>query len=129
MDYREFLSRAEIDAEVLEAWVAAGWLMPSAPEAEPSFTEIDLARVRLIQDLRGDIGVNDDGVGVILDLIDQLHGLRSTLQDLLSAIRAQPEPLRESLGIHVHRIMADRITTHSPGARGRAEGRRDAGRR
>jgi hypothetical protein len=27
--------------------------------------------VRLIQDLRGDIGVNDEGVGVILDLIDK----------------------------------------------------------
>ena len=117
MDYREFLDRADIEAEVLDAWLAAGWLMPSASDAQPTFTEVDLARARLIQDLRADIGVNDDGVGVILDLIDQLHGLRSTLLDLLTAIRAQPENMRESLAIHVHRIRTERIGARSPVAK------------
>ena len=53
MDYREFLYRADIEAEVLDAWLAACWLMPSASDAQPTFTEVDLARARLIQDLRG----------------------------------------------------------------------------
>jgi chaperone modulatory protein CbpM len=35
--------------------------------------------------------VNDEGIAVILDLIDQLHGLLRTLRDLLSTIHAQPE--------------------------------------
>ena len=35
--------------------------------------------------------MNDEGIPVILDLIDQLHGLRRTLRDLLSTIHAQPE--------------------------------------
>jgi chaperone modulatory protein CbpM len=94
--------------------LAAGWLMPSTSEAQPTFTEVDLARARLIRDLRADIGVNDDGVGVILDLIDQLHGLRSTLLDLLTAIGAQPENMRESLAVHVHRIRTKRMGVRSP---------------
>jgi len=111
MQHREFLSRAQLQAEVLEAWVAAGWLMPPAQTSTeagwPQFTEIDVARVRLIRDLQGDMGVNDEGVGVILGLIDQLHGLRRTLGDLLSAIHAQPHDVRERLVVHVRRTMTD----------------------
>jgi chaperone modulatory protein CbpM len=111
MQHREFLSRAQLQAEVLEAWVAAGWLMPGAQASTeaggPQFTEIDVARVRLIRDLQADMGVNDEGVGVILDLIDQVHGLRRTLGDLLSAIHAQPQDMRERLAVHVRGTMAD----------------------
>jgi chaperone modulatory protein CbpM len=38
--------------------------------------------------------MNDEAVPVILDLVDQVHGLRRTLRDLLSAIHAQPEAMR-----------------------------------
>jgi molecular chaperone DnaK len=51
---------------------------------------------QLIRDL-GKLGVNDDGVLVILDLVDQLHGLRRTLRDLLSTIDAQPEAARRQI--------------------------------
>ena len=37
----------------------------------------------LVHDLRRHMGVNDAGVDVILDLIDQMHGLRRTLAELL----------------------------------------------
>ena len=111
MEHREFLSRAQLQTEVLEAWVAAGWLMPGTEAGTeggaPQFTEIDVARVRLIRDLQADMGVNDEGVGVILDLIDQVHGLRRTLGDLLSAIHAQPQDMRERLAVHVRGTMAD----------------------
>jgi chaperone modulatory protein CbpM len=127
MDNREFLNRTGIEVEVLEGWVAAGWLMPSTSDAQPTFTEVDLARARLIQDLRKDIGVNDDGVGVILDLLDQLHGLRSTLFDLLTAIRSQPEHLREGLAIQVHRLRSERMRARSPAGKPRAEPPPDAG--
>jgi hypothetical protein len=51
---------------------------------------------QLIRDL-GKLGVNDDGVLVILDLVDQLHGLRRMLRDLLSTIDAQPEAARRQI--------------------------------
>jgi chaperone modulatory protein CbpM len=106
MEHDEFLIRARLDGNMLEGWVAAGWLTPNAEEGMQQFSEIDLARARLIQDLRRDIGVNDEGVGVILDLIDQLHGLRRTLGRLLTALQAQPQELRERLAVDLHQVMA-----------------------
>jgi hypothetical protein len=55
------------------------------------FFEIDVARVRLIRDLREDLGVNDEGISVILDLLDQLHGLRRTLTTVLSVTARRAE--------------------------------------
>ncbi len=106
MQHQEFLLRACIDGNVLDGWVAVGWLTPNAEEGMEPFSEIDVARVRLIQELRRDIGVNDEGVGVILDLIDQLHGLRRTLGRLLMALQAQPQELRERLSDDLHQLMA-----------------------
>jgi chaperone modulatory protein CbpM len=47
-----------------------------------NFSDIDVARARLIQDLKSDFGVNDEGVDVVLHLMDQLHGLRRALAQL-----------------------------------------------
>lgn len=54
---------------------------------ELSFSEIDVARARLIRDLQVDLGVNDEGVGVILNLVNQLYGMRRTLMELRHAVR------------------------------------------
>jgi chaperone modulatory protein CbpM len=106
MEYSDFLVRAGVEADVLEAWMAAGWVTPSAQAGRRQFSAIDVARVRLIRDLRGEIGVNDEGVGVILDLIDQLHGLRRTLGQLLTAFRTLPSDVRERLALDLHDVVA-----------------------
>ncbi len=46
-------------------------------------SEIDIARARLIHDLKKNIGVNDEAVPLILDLIDQLHGLRRAMRHMV----------------------------------------------
>jgi chaperone modulatory protein CbpM len=84
---QEFLLRARLDRVSLEAWISAGWLIPPQMEGELTFSEVDLARAQLIRDLREDIGVNDEGVSVILHLLDQVHGLRRSMQELLDAMR------------------------------------------
>jgi chaperone modulatory protein CbpM len=38
-----------------------------------------------------DFGVNDEGVGVILNLVDQLYGMRRTLMELRQAVRPASE--------------------------------------
>src|SRR5262249_12254478 len=55
-------------------------------------SDIDLARARLIRDLREDFGVNDEGISVILHLVDQMHGLRRSMQGLLDEMRARGQP-------------------------------------
>jgi chaperone modulatory protein CbpM len=90
METREFVLQARIDAQLLDDWVKAGWLIPDQNATGRHYSEIDLARACLIRDLH-DLGVNDDGIPVILDLVDQLHGLRRVLRGLLSAIQAQQQ--------------------------------------
>ncbi len=113
MDDREFLGRARLEAEALEAWIEAGWLVISRDSERREFTEIDLARAQLIHDLRGDLGVNDEGVGVILDLIDKLHGIRRTLGQLLSAIEAQPSEVRQQLIVSARQVSLETGVTGS----------------
>ena len=88
----EFLARAELDKETLDVWIKEEWLVPRGHAAELTFSEIDLARAKLIQDLRRDMGVNDEGVGVILNLVDQVHGLRNALADVVRSMRERSRP-------------------------------------
>lgn len=79
----EFLIRARLERQSLEAWIEAGWLVPPQTDPELTFSDVDLARAQLIRDLRDDLGVNDEGVSVVLHLIDQMHGLRHSMRALL----------------------------------------------
>ena len=89
---QEFLLRAHLEHQSVETWIAAGWLVPPQTEPEPVFSDVDVARAQLIRDLREDFGVNDEGVSVILHLVDQMHGLRMTMQDLLEEMRSHRPP-------------------------------------
>jgi chaperone modulatory protein CbpM len=80
MHTREFLVQTRLDAGSLETWLKEGWLRPRGPANSRNFSEIDMARAQLIQDLRRDLGVNDEAIPIILNLIDQVHGLRRLLR-------------------------------------------------
>lgn len=82
MNKQQFLASSGIQVQTLELWLGQRWLIPRQTQAGVQFTEIDIARARLIQDLKNDIGANDEGIDVILHLMDQLHGLRQALAQL-----------------------------------------------
>jgi chaperone modulatory protein CbpM len=82
MSKLEFLSRADLEVETLDIWLEQHWLIPDQTTGGLNFSEMDLARARLIRDLKADFGVNDEGVDVVLHLVDQLHGLRRALAQL-----------------------------------------------
>jgi chaperone modulatory protein CbpM len=81
MRTHEFLLAARLEAPALAAWIEAGWLLPRRDADAHNFSEADLARAQLIRDLQHDMGVNEEAVPIILDLLDQLHGLRQALRD------------------------------------------------
>jgi chaperone modulatory protein CbpM len=87
----EFLSLAGMEHETLDAWIEGEWLVPGGSPVELSFTEIDIARAQLIRDLQVGFGVNDEGVDVILNLVDQLYGMRRMLRELRQGIQTTPE--------------------------------------
>ncbi|MCJ2049179.1 chaperone modulator CbpM [Methylobacterium sp. J-070] len=97
MDEREFLARADLRPDKLQIWLETGWLVPAFREGVWHYVEIDLARAQLIRDLQHDLGINDDGIAVVLDLIDQVGGLRHVLQAILRALQAQPAAIRRQI--------------------------------
>jgi chaperone modulatory protein CbpM len=86
----EFLVRARLDQATLAAWCAEEWLLPGGTPEALEFCDADIARAHLIRDLKRDFGVNDEGIGIILNLIDQMHGLRRSLAQVLEARRQRP---------------------------------------
>ena len=76
----------QFDAKAVELWIEAGWLLPQQ-EGESRLSDVDLARAQLIHDLKHGLGVNDEGIPLILDLIDQLHGVRRVMRELLERNR------------------------------------------
>jgi chaperone modulatory protein CbpM len=82
MNKQEFLTHAGLQVQTLELWLDQRWLVPNQTSAEITFSETDVARAHLIRDLKSDFGVNDEGVDVILHLVDQLHGLRGAFEQL-----------------------------------------------
>jgi chaperone modulatory protein CbpM len=89
---QDFLDRAQLDRDTLEVWIQEEWLVPSGTAPEVAFSEADLARAELIRDLMRDLGVNEEGVGVILNLLDQMHGLRRALADTQQSVRQRSAP-------------------------------------
>jgi chaperone modulatory protein CbpM len=71
---------ARYDEEMLRTWAAARWISIEVHEVGGPLSEADEARCDLICDLRHDMGVNDEGIDVILNLLDQIHGLRRALR-------------------------------------------------
>jgi len=84
---QEFLSRSGLGQETLVSWLEEQWLIPSDSSVEMSFSDIDIARAQLIRDLQEIMGVNNEGVGVILHLVDQLYGMRQTLMTLQNVVQ------------------------------------------
>jgi chaperone modulatory protein CbpM len=83
----EFLTQARLDAQALDFWIDEGWLRPDANQSSREFSDMDLARARLIWDLRNELGVNDEAVPVVLDLLDQIYSLRRLVRELMERNR------------------------------------------
>lgn len=97
MDDLEFRLYLKIEVVQLDLWVEQGWLIPETSRGQRQFRDADIARARLILDLMGNMGVNEAGVDVVMDLIDQVHGLRGTMGKLMTAISKQERDVQRRL--------------------------------
>jgi chaperone modulatory protein CbpM len=77
--------------------VERGWVRPDAAGALWEFREVDVARARLVRDLRRDMEVSDDAMPVVLSLLDQVYDLRRALRRLTDALDRQPAELRAAV--------------------------------
>ncbi len=88
----------DLPAPIIVDWIARGWVRAEgAGPDEWVFAEIDIARIRLIRELRIDLEVDEEALPLVLSLLDQVYGLRGTLKNVMQAIDLQPESVRTSL--------------------------------
>jgi len=103
------LSERDIVAKVqhlsvtrLRVWVQQGLIKPADRAAE-AFSEADAARATLICNLEDELGFAEEDVPVLLNLIDQIHGLRSQLTGLLDALEELPPEIRTVVKMRITR--------------------------
>lgn len=95
---REVVARVRrLNLRELRLWVREGWIRPAQGEEGPLFDDLDIARIRLVCDLRKEISLGPDAVPVVLSLLDQVHGLRRQLRGLADAVDRQPEDIRRAV--------------------------------
>jgi chaperone modulatory protein CbpM len=86
----------------LRVWVRQGFIKPSDTAAQ-NFSEADIARAALICNLEDELGFAEEDVPVLLNLIDQIHGLRSELRGLLEALEDLPPEVRTTVRMRIER--------------------------
>jgi chaperone modulatory protein CbpM len=105
---RDIVARVQhLTVTRLRVWVKQGWIKPAGKTAQ-TFSDADLARAALICNLEDELGFAEDDVPVLLNLIDQSHGLRFELKGLLEAL--------EDLPLDVRATVRMRITSRREGA-------------
>jgi chaperone modulatory protein CbpM len=86
-----------IEPRELERWIDERWVLPESRSEGYVFHEIDVARVRLIVELKHDLAIGEEAMPVLLNLLDQLYAMRRRLKVLANAVDALPEESRLAL--------------------------------
>ena len=96
IDEQTVVARVErVTTRELRLWVRQGWVRPAESAAGPVFDELDVARVRLLCDLKKEMSLSTDTIPVVLTLIDRLNQTRRELRALTRALEAQPDDIRQ----------------------------------
>lgn len=92
-----------VEAAEVERWVAMGWVVPDRATGELRFTEVDVARVRMIAEIHRDCAVDEETMPVVLGLLDQVYTLRRGLKEILEILAEQPADVREAVAAALSR--------------------------
>ena len=91
----------------LRRWIDERWVRPERAATGFVFREVDVARVRLIVELRQELAIDDEALPVVLQLLDQVYALRRRLRAVSEAIDAQPDAVRAALRARLARTTGD----------------------
>ena len=79
----ELLRICGVTAQELERWVEDRLLLPE----DEGFEEVDIARARLIVELRRDFALDEEALSLVLSLLDQVYALRRQVRALCDALQ------------------------------------------
>ncbi len=84
------------------------------------FRRIDLVRLELLCDLSDAFDLDDDALGVVMSLVDQLHTTRAELRRVIAAVQAEPGDVRARIAAQIRGPGDDARTTMTRGGIGAA---------
>ena len=88
----------QLAPDELTLWIERRWVRAErGPEGAWRLTEMDVARVGLLVELRVTLEVTEDLIPMVLSLIDQLYDARRTVRALLAALDEQSPEVREAV--------------------------------
>jgi chaperone modulatory protein CbpM len=88
---------AGLDEAELIGWVERRWVQAEPGPDGYRFQEVDIARVRLILEIRRDCAVDEEAMPLVLSLLDQVYRLRRQLKALSGAVASQPDAVRQQI--------------------------------
>jgi chaperone modulatory protein CbpM len=97
MNDLEFCRILSIETATLKVWVEQKWIIPRGTPESAAYEDADVARGRLILDLIHSMGVNEAGVDVVIDLVDQVNSLRERMGRVIEAVRQQDVEVQRKL--------------------------------
>lgn len=78
----------EMHPQTLRSYEKMGLVQPTRTENRNRlYSDADIARLRQIQRLTRDLGVNLAGVEVILDLLERMESMRAEMEDEIARLR------------------------------------------
>ena len=83
--------------EDVQRWVEQAWVRPDGGPGDWLFQPIDVARIRLIVELRDQLSVNEEALPTVLSLLDQVYAARRQMRAIRAALEAVPMDARESV--------------------------------
>lgn len=92
------LTRAQL-VEYCEARI----VMPVEGEGGRAFRALDIARLELACDLQEQYEMEAEAVGMVISLVDQLHGVRAEMREILRALGDQPDIVRREVAAAISR--------------------------
>lgn len=80
-------------------WIERRWLRAerAADGGTWLLTEVDVARLSLLVELRVTLDLDEEAMPVVLSLLDQLYDARRALRCLVAALEEQPEAMRRAV--------------------------------
>ena len=90
-----------VKEDELRRWIVERWVRPESQGGGYVFHDVDVARVRLIVELRHELAIDEEAMPVVLQLLDQVYMLRRRLRAVCEVIEAQPAEVRKAVAVRL----------------------------
>jgi chaperone modulatory protein CbpM len=99
---------ARLTRKQLIAFVEAEIIVPLHSDTGPVYRHFDIARIELLCELSDQFDLQDDALGMVISLVDQLHGVRAELRSVLEAVEREKADVRRRIGDVVYQARSCR---------------------